>query len=82
MCGVESHCTHASAFSELMTIRSQRVEWQPHEAASTLERLGAEHRIDAARAAWRHLSAEAAAAMDALRQFETIPSNGLAACTH
>ena len=52
------------------------------EAASTLERLGAEHRIDAARAAWRHLSAEAAAAMDALRQFETIPSNGLAACTH
>jgi HPt (histidine-containing phosphotransfer) domain-containing protein len=44
------------------------------EAASTLERLGAERRIDAARAAWRQLAAEAAAAMDALRQFETIAS--------
>jgi HPt (histidine-containing phosphotransfer) domain-containing protein len=41
------------------------------EAASTLERLGGEHRIDAARAAWRQLAAEAAAALDALRQFES-----------
>jgi two-component system sensor histidine kinase/response regulator len=44
------------------------------EAANTLERLGAERRIDAARAAWHLLSAEAAAAMDALRQFETVRS--------
>jgi two-component system sensor histidine kinase/response regulator len=52
------------------------------DAASTLERLGMEHRIDAARAAWRQLSAEAAAAMDALRQFETITSNEPATCAH
>jgi CheY-like chemotaxis protein len=41
------------------------------EAARTLERLGAENRIEAARAAWRTLSVEAAAVIDALRRYET-----------
>jgi len=40
------------------------------EAARTLERLGAERRTDAARAAWRTLSVEAAAVVDALKRFE------------
>jgi len=52
------------------------------EAANTLERLGAEHRIEAARAAWRQLSVEAIAAMDALRQFETVGSDGSVTCAH
>jgi two-component system sensor histidine kinase/response regulator len=42
------------------------------EATAALERIGAEGRIQAARAGWRRLSAEAAIAMDALRQFETM----------
>jgi HPt (histidine-containing phosphotransfer) domain-containing protein len=50
------------------------------EAASTLERLGGENRIDAARAAWRHLAAEAAAALDALRQHETVRATEDATC--
>jgi hypothetical protein len=40
------------------------------EAAEILERLGAEARLDAAQAAWRRLSAEAATTLDAIRQFE------------
>jgi two-component system sensor histidine kinase/response regulator len=38
------------------------------EAAQTLERLGAESRLEPAEAAWRSLSAEAASVMDTLRQ--------------
>jgi two-component system sensor histidine kinase/response regulator len=49
------------------------------EAARALERIGSEGRLDAARAAWRRLSAEAAMAMDALRQFQ-IPSQEAASC--
>jgi two-component system, sensor histidine kinase and response regulator len=41
------------------------------EAASTLERLAAESRMDAAEAAWRRLSAESVNVIDALRRFET-----------
>jgi len=41
------------------------------EAASTLERLGAESRMDAAEAAWRRLSDESVNVIDALRRFET-----------
>jgi CheY-like chemotaxis protein len=41
------------------------------DAAQTLERIGAEARLDAASAAWRLLSIEASQALDALRQFET-----------
>jgi CheY-like chemotaxis protein len=53
------------------------------EAASTLERLGTEHRIEAARAAWRQLSAEAVAALDALRRFENVGStSGGVTCAH
>src|SRR5260370_23768031 len=40
------------------------------EAAQMLERIGAEARLDAAGAAWRHLSVEASNAMDALRRFQ------------
>jgi CheY-like chemotaxis protein/HPt (histidine-containing phosphotransfer) domain-containing protein len=39
-------------------------------AARTLERIGAENRIEAAHAAWRLLSAEAAKVIDVLRQYE------------
>ena len=39
-------------------------------AASVLERIGAEGRVDAAEAGWRCLSAEAAQVMDVLRQCE------------
>jgi CheY-like chemotaxis protein len=41
------------------------------EAARTLERLGAEGRVEAAEAAWRHLSAKAAEVIDALREMES-----------
>jgi signal transduction histidine kinase/CheY-like chemotaxis protein len=41
------------------------------EAAGTLERLGAEGRLEATHGAWRLLSAEAALAMDTLRQFQS-----------
>jgi CheY-like chemotaxis protein len=41
------------------------------EAAQTLERIGAEHRIDAAAAAWKRLMAEATNVLDALHRFET-----------
>ncbi len=37
------------------------------DAASTLEQIGAERRLDAAPAAWRHLAAEAARMMEALK---------------
>jgi len=41
------------------------------EAAETLERLGIESRLDAAAAAWRRLSVETTAALDAMRQHES-----------
>jgi two-component system sensor histidine kinase/response regulator len=41
------------------------------EATAALERIGAERRLPAARAAWRRLEAEAAIAMQILREFET-----------
>jgi CheY-like chemotaxis protein len=43
------------------------------EAAAILERIGAEGRLNAAQAGWRHLAVEAATALDALRQ-ETLAS--------
>jgi signal transduction histidine kinase/DNA-binding response OmpR family regulator/HPt (histidine-containing phosphotransfer) domain-containing protein len=49
-------------------------------ATQTLERLGAEGRLDAAEAAWRGLSAEAAIVIYALRQFETAGPGEMAAC--
>ena len=52
------------------------------ESAETLERLGAEGRIDAARAAWRRLSADGLDVMDALRHFETADVHGVAICVH
>jgi two-component system sensor histidine kinase/response regulator len=42
------------------------------EAAQTLERLGAESRLDPAEAAWRRLAVEAAAVMNTLRHFDPI----------
>jgi two-component system sensor histidine kinase/response regulator len=42
------------------------------DAAQTLERLGAESRLDPAEAAWRRLSVEAATVMDALRQLDGV----------
>jgi two-component system, sensor histidine kinase and response regulator len=42
------------------------------DAAQTLERLGAELRLEPAQAAWRRLSVEAAAVMDTLRQFDGV----------
>jgi CheY-like chemotaxis protein len=41
------------------------------QAARTLERIGAEGRLDAAEAAWRNLSMEASNAIDALQRLET-----------
>jgi CheY-like chemotaxis protein len=49
------------------------------EAASILERVGAESRLDAAEAAWRRLSAEAANLADALRTELSIGSDPLCA---
>jgi signal transduction histidine kinase/DNA-binding response OmpR family regulator len=47
------------------------------EAARTLERLGAEGRLDAAHAAWRRLSMEASNVLDSLRQMEpAVSRNG------
>jgi signal transduction histidine kinase/CheY-like chemotaxis protein/HPt (histidine-containing phosphotransfer) domain-containing protein len=45
-------------------------------AARTLERLGAEGRLDPAPSAMRHLLAQAAIAMDALRQWTLVPVEG------
>jgi two-component system, sensor histidine kinase and response regulator len=42
------------------------------EATAALERIGAEGRLPAARAAWRRLEAEAAVAMQALREFDNV----------
>jgi signal transduction histidine kinase/DNA-binding response OmpR family regulator len=50
------------------------------DAARTLERIGAEGRLDAAEAVWRLLSMEAANVIDALRQFETTCNEEAAAC--
>ncbi len=52
------------------------------DAALTLERLGAARRMDAARAAWRTLSAEAVQVMDALRRDETTDADGVTECVH
>jgi HPt (histidine-containing phosphotransfer) domain-containing protein len=52
------------------------------EAARTLERIGADGRIDAAAAAWRRLAAEAASVLDALRRFEGRPSKESPTCAH
>ena len=41
--------------------------------ADVLQRLGADARFEPAEAAWRRLSVEAAAVMDALRQNQTVP---------
>jgi signal transduction histidine kinase/CheY-like chemotaxis protein len=46
------------------------------EAAAVLERMGAERRLDAAQAAWRQLSIEAALVLDLLRQCERSGSSG------
>jgi CheY-like chemotaxis protein len=40
------------------------------EAAATLERIGAERRLEAAEAAWRRLAAEASNVIDALQRFQ------------
>jgi signal transduction histidine kinase/CheY-like chemotaxis protein/HPt (histidine-containing phosphotransfer) domain-containing protein len=47
------------------------------EAAHTLERLGAESRLEPAEAAWRQLSVEAAAVMDTLRRFDGVASQAV-----
>ena len=52
------------------------------EAAMTLERLGAAGRIEAARAAWRTLSAEAVQVMDALRRYESSTPSEVPECVH
>jgi PAS domain S-box-containing protein len=44
------------------------------DAAATLERLGAERRLEAAQGAWRRLSMEATRTLETLGQFETRPS--------
>jgi two-component system sensor histidine kinase/response regulator len=49
-------------------------------AARTLERIGAEARIDAAQAGWRQLSAEAASVIEMLRQFQVRPNGETALC--
>jgi HPt (histidine-containing phosphotransfer) domain-containing protein len=49
------------------------------DATAALERIGAEGRIPAARAAWRRLEAEAAVAMQTLREFETMEATP---CVH
>jgi HPt (histidine-containing phosphotransfer) domain-containing protein len=41
------------------------------EAASVLERIGEESQLDAADAAWRQLSAEAASVIDVLGRYST-----------
>ena len=46
------------------------------DAASVLERIGAEARVNAAEAGWRRLSAEAAEVMDVLRACEQSGSSG------
>jgi hypothetical protein len=45
-------------------------EGGPFEAAPTVERIGAEHRLEAAEAAWRRLAAEATNVIDALQHFQ------------
>jgi two-component system, sensor histidine kinase and response regulator len=52
-----------------------------YEAASILERIGAESRLDAAEAAWRQVSTESLNVMDALRRFETGATEELPSCT-
>ena len=49
------------------------------DAARTLERLGAEGRLEPTEAAWRRLSMEATSVIDTLRQFETAPARETAA---
>jgi CheY-like chemotaxis protein len=50
------------------------------DAAQTLERLGAEGRLDAAEAGWRQLSVEAAMVIDALGHLRRVPGNDVHAC--
>jgi two-component system sensor histidine kinase/response regulator len=50
------------------------------EAARTLERLGAERRLEPAEAAWRQLSLEATSVINMLRQFEGPPGTEDLAC--
>jgi CheY-like chemotaxis protein len=50
------------------------------DAARTLERIGAEGRMDAAEAGWRQLSVEAASVLDALGRFDAIHAWVPAAC--
>jgi HPt (histidine-containing phosphotransfer) domain-containing protein len=49
-------------------------------ATQLLERLGAEGRLDAAEAAWRGLSVEAADVINALRQFEATGNQKMVIC--
>ena len=50
------------------------------DSAGTLERLGAEGRLEPTEAAWRRLSMEATSVIDLLRQFETTPHTETTAC--
>ena len=50
------------------------------EAARTLERLGAEGRLEPADAAWRRLSMEATSVIDTLRRYETTPDTETPVC--
>jgi len=50
------------------------------EAAQTLEQIGAEGRLEAAEAAWRRLSSEAANVLDTLRRFEAAAVDGHTIC--
>ena len=49
------------------------------DAARTLERLGAENRLEPTEAAWRQLFTEATKVIDTLRQYETAPARETAA---
>jgi two-component system sensor histidine kinase/response regulator len=49
-------------------------------AAATLERLGAEGRLEPTEAAWRRLSSEAMRVIGALRQFEAISQKDPLSC--
>jgi HPt (histidine-containing phosphotransfer) domain-containing protein len=51
------------------------------DAARTLERMGAEGRLEAAEAVWRGLSVEAANVISALRELGAIDSEETAPCT-
>jgi signal transduction histidine kinase/CheY-like chemotaxis protein len=50
------------------------------DAARTLERIGAEGRLDAAEAGWRQLSVDAASVLDCLGRFSEAPASEVLAC--